>query len=181
MGDQPFPPAARKKILRVLFISLLLDLVSLSVLNSAIYTLQAANTLTLTHPDILHLHPPPLPPTHLFLPQPRSLLHHPWRPLINNLSHPPRPHPPRPKCLQILLRTPNLIKIRYCPARRCFGLSVLPLSSHRLPHNRPPLRHLWPAPGPSLFHGRKYPLCRALGRRNRLPHISCLADRRRAE
>jgi len=139
MGDQPFPPAARKKILRVLFISLLLDLVSLPVLQSTIHALQAANTLTLTPPDIIHLHPPPLPPTNLLLPQPRSLLlHQPIR-NFNSLPHPPCPHPSRPKRLQILLRSPNLLKIRHCPPRRRPRLPLLPLPSHRLTHNRPPV------------------------------------------
>jgi hypothetical protein len=63
MTSTTLPPEQRKKILRVLFVSLLLDLVRLTS-NSVL--IDTANQLT----DILYLHPTTLPlPTH-FLPLP---------------------------------------------------------------------------------------------------------------
>lgn len=54
----PVTPQQRKKILRVLFISLLLDLVSTKM--------SRAQCKSLTKPDLIYLHPPSFPfSTHL--------------------------------------------------------------------------------------------------------------------
>lgn len=55
MASNTLPPAQRKKILRVLFISLLLDLVGL-ILDVTL--LRLTDTLVL---DIVHLHSSPVP------------------------------------------------------------------------------------------------------------------------
>ena len=75
-----FDPASRKRILRVLFISLLLDLVG---------TQKHSWKHSLTIPDFVHLHPTTLPIPHCFLSWYRS------RTVLR-----PEPHPAVPQRLQ---------------------------------------------------------------------------------
>lgn len=77
--------AQRKQVLKVLMISLLLDLVRKADPHPTCNPLKP--------PDLLHLHPPTLPLPSILLPRSGSLS-----------ELPPQPHLPLPKRLQELLR-----------------------------------------------------------------------------
>jgi len=85
MSATPLSPAKRKQILRVIFISLLLDLVCEQITPWA---------RLLTYLDLLYIYPSTLSQAPRILPQPRS----PQRFLI-----PPQPGLRRPQCLQAIL------------------------------------------------------------------------------
>lgn len=88
--------AHRKQVLKVLMISLLLDLVRLNFnLTSHVSSPKANNS-----PDLLHLHPAALPVSTLLLPRPRPL---------SFLT--PEPHLPLPKRLQERLRPPHRLPL----------------------------------------------------------------------
>lgn len=88
MAATALPAAKRKQILRVIFISLLLDLVG-DPLEPTAHMLMG-NPL-----DILHLHTTSLPEAPRILPESRSP--------GSILDFRPQSHPPRPQCLQTLL------------------------------------------------------------------------------
>ena len=107
------------------------DLVALgSGMNTPIKVLNYELTLL---PDLLYLHPASIPLSSRLLSQPGR------RPNI-----PPKPRLPLPQRVQELLRQTNRLPLRHRPPRRSPGLALLPLTSHRCPLHRPPLRPPWP-------------------------------------
>ena len=74
----------------------------------------------------------------------------------------------------------SLATFHICKPSANSGNLLQPPPSHRLPHNRPLLRSLWPPHRPSSQHDRQHPLGAPLGHGHRLPHLPRLAHRRRS-
>ena len=120
-------PERRKQVLKVLFISLLLDLVS-----RVDHCPSASTRLTVVPLDLLHFHPPALSQAPRILPRRRCLDH------VSILESNPSFSRPRPtQCLQEHICQTDQRSLRHCPVGRCTGLALFLLPGHRLARHWP--------------------------------------------
>lgn len=137
-------PERRKQVLKVLFISLLLDLVS-----RVVHCPSASVRLTVAPLDLLHLHPPAVPQAPRILPRCRCL------DLVfilepNAALSRPRP----PQCIQEYLCQTDQRSLRHCPVGRCIRLALFLLPGHRLTRHWPSVGSLRPSHCPVMEYGR---------------------------
>ena len=138
-------PERRKQVLKVLFISLLLDLVS-----RIDHCPSASTHLTVVPPlDLLHLHSPAVPQAPRILPRRRCLDHI----FILEPDHSlARPRPPQ--CIQEYLRQTNQRSLRHRSLGRCSRLAFLLLPGHRVTRHWPSVGSLRPSHCLVMEHGR---------------------------
>lgn len=116
-SSSPIDPATRKRVLKVIAVSLLLDLVCLVGHNVAPRGQAMWLTICL---DLLHLHPATVSETARVLPRSRGAFHH-----IRQPTDAPT------KChylleqIQGVLLAPYRLSLRHCPARRRPGQPLL--------------------------------------------------------
>ena len=154
-GTLPVSAALRKKVLKVLFISLLLDLVRHPMPPLVLHATR------LTGVDIIHLHPAPVPQAHRVLPQSRD-----WRP-----EYDPLQDPRGFECIQELVCEADQFALRHCPARRRTRLALLDMPGRRIASDWHFIRQIWQTHSASVVNGRQHPQRCALGRSNRLQDI----------
>ena len=137
-------PQRRKQVLKVLFISLLLDLVS-----RVVHCPSASVRLTLVPLDLLHLHPPAVPQAPRILPRRRRLY------LVFILKPDPSLScPGSPQCIQEYFCQTYQRPLRHCPVGRCTRLALFLLPGHRVTCHWPSVGSLRPSHCPVMEHGR---------------------------
>lgn len=142
----------RKSVLRVLFISLLLDLV-----RTALALLPMFAHLPL---DIVYVHPSSLPVTALFLSHSR---YQPDFAAESDFT--------LPQCVQAILLHTYQFQIRYRPSGRRARLTILTSPSYRIPPNWSRLRQIWAEDGAPLEHGRQHCECDIMVCGNRFSNL----------
>lgn len=138
-------PERRKQVLKVLFISLLLDLVS------RLHHRPIPSTRLTVVPclDLIHLYSPAVSQTPRILPRRRCLDYIFIFESDHSLSC-PRPS----QCLQEHLRQTNQRSLRHRPVGRCSRLALLLLPGHRLTRHWPSVGSLWPSHRFAMEYGR---------------------------
>lgn len=164
----PVSPERRKKVLKVLFISLLLDLVCL---DSAIPCFSPCPWLTLQSQDILHLHPTLVPQTPRVLPQCRN----------TRIPDPPLADLLWPQCVQEQLQQTHQRSLRHCPPRRRTRLHLLHLPGSSVACDRNSFRPIWPAHSLAVVDGGQHCFGSFVVRRNRLPDLLGQSHSRRTQ
>lgn len=154
-------PEQRKKVLRVLFISLLLDLVR--NLQSTLFISNAQRLIL--NVDIIHLYSPPIPQAPRILPDSRRKTLEPEPPID------PHAHSEPAEPVQEQLRQTNQRPLRHRPARRSARLALLFLSGDRVANHRHALGQAWKTHSAAMVDGREYAQRSALGGRDGFPHV----------
>ena len=137
-------PERRKQVLKVLFISLLLDLVS-----RVVHCPSTGTHLTVLPLDLLHLHPPAVPQAPRILPRRRCL------DLVFILELDPslsRLSPPQ--CIQEHVCQTHQRPLRHCPVGRCTRLALFLLPGHCVTRHWPSVGSLRPSHSLVMEHGR---------------------------
>jgi hypothetical protein len=153
----PVSPERRKKVLKVLFISLLLDLVCLDCSTPCFFPVPSAYTSQ----DILHLHPTLVPQTPRILPKCRNT-RVPDTPLADLLW---------PQCVQEQLQQTHQRPLRYCPPRRRTRLHLLHLPGSSVACDWNSFRPLWPAYSLAVVDGGQHRFGSSVVRCNRLQDV----------